>query len=292
MAMFLLLMALAAALAQAAPNLIYPLTDQQPPVARVGKLFVFDLVPSTFTSKSDITYTTSSLLAWLQFDTSTQVFHGTPSLSDAGESLVTLTAKDGSGSTTSSFTLITTNFSAPSVHASFSTQISNPPLREFASATALAGGAGVSVPPYWSFSLGFAYDTFRTSYLEPTNGQLYFAAHQRGMAGLPSWLHFNPDSFTFSGVAPGNGSYTIVATGTDFWGYTGAQTSFMIQVGEGEAVEVAKGVNLTDVVTMARSQVEYKVDLGDLTLGGTPVAAGQVVCTLDNTAVPWLRLDR
>lgn len=130
------------------------------------------------------------------------------------------------------------------------------------------------------------------SYVEPTNGNLYFSAHQRDMTTLPSWLQFSNESFTFSGVAPGNGSYTIVATGTDFWGYTGAETSFVIQVGEGDAVELGKGVNFTDVVTMARSQVDYVVDLSQVTLGGQAIEADQVVCNVDNAALPWLSFDR
>jgi len=292
MAMLLAILALAASFAQAAPTLIYPLMDQQPPVGRIGKPFIFQLLPSTFQSTSNITYTTSALPSWLDFDLPTTVFHGTPSLSDTGQSSVVLTATDDTGSTISNFTLIVTNFSSPNVHARFPTQISNPPLRNFASASALPGGAGVSVPPYWSFSLGFDYDTFRMSYVEPTNGNLYFSAHQRDMTTLPSWLQFSNESFTFSGVAPGNGSYTIVATGTDFWGYTGAETSFVIQVGEGDAVELEKGVNFTDVVTMARSQVDYVVDLSQVTLGGQAIEADQVVCNVDNAALPWLSFDR
>lgn len=290
--MFLPILALVAGLAQAAPNLVYPLMDQEPPVARIGKPFLFDLLPSTFSSTSNITYTTSSLPSWLAFDPYILLFYGTPSTSDAGQSAVTVTAADNTGSTTSDYTLIVTTYSSPDIHESFTTQIANPPLRVFASASALTGSSGVSIPPYWSFSLGFAYDTFRQSFSEPNNGELYFAAHQRGKTGLPSWLEFNNDSFTFNGVAPGNGTYTIVATGTDFWGYSAALTSFIIEVGEGEAVEMMKGENFTDLVTMARSQVDYKVDLSKVTLGGQAVSASDVVLSLDNSGLPWLSLDR
>jgi len=111
------------------------------------------------------------------------------------------------------------------------------------------------------------------------------------MTTLPFWLEFNNDSFTFSGVAPSSGTYIIVATGTDYWGYTGAQTSFIIEVGEGEPVELVKGQNLTDVVTMARSKVNYVVDLSDVTIGGKAVATSDVVLSFNNSDFPWLSLD-
>ena len=290
MAVFLLL-ALAAGVAKAAPSLVYPLMAQQPPVARIGNPFIFELLPSTFDSTSNITYS-SNLPTWLSFDAPTLVFYGTPSASDAGQSVISLAAADDAGSTNTNFTLIVTNFSGPSVHESFTTQIAKPSLRVFASSTTLPSGTGVSIPPYWSFSLGFAYDTFRVSSDGPTNGELYFAAHQRGTVGLPSWLEFNNDSFTFDGVAPANGTYTIVATGTDFLGYGGAETSFIIEVGVGEPVEIIKGGNLTDVVTMARSKVDYMVDLSDVTLGGEAVEASDVVLSIGNSDFPWLSLDR
>ena len=290
--MFLLIFALVATLAQAAPTLVYPLMSQQPPVARIAELFTFALLPSTFDSTANITYTTSPLPAWLAFDAPTLVFHGTPTASDQGQSTVTLTATDNTGFIASDFTLIVTNYSAPGVHSSFTTQIAKPSLRAFASASTLPEGTGVSIPPYWSFSLGFAYDTFRESFTEPTNGQLYFAAHQRGIVGLPSWLEFNNDSFTFNGVAPANGTYTIVATGTDFWGYTAAETSFVIEVGEGEPVEIIKGENFTNIVTMARSQVDYVLDLSLVTIGGNAVSANDVILSIADTGFPWLSVDK
>ena len=83
-----------------------------------------------------------------------------------------------------------------------------------------------------------------------------------------------------------------MATGTDFLGYGGAETSFIIEVGVGEPVEIIKGGNLTDVVTMARSKVDYMVDLSDVTLGGEAVEASDVVLSIGNSDFPWLSLDR
>ena len=164
-----------------------------------------------------------------------------------------MTATDGTGSTTSKWTAIVRTI--PFLPCTLlPTQIADPSLRAFASASALPGGTGVSVPPFWSFSLGFASDTFRVSHTDPINGELFFAARQRGTSSLPSWLRFDNETMTFNGVAPANGSYTIVATGTDYWGYSGAQTSFVIEVGQGAGIELQKGSNWTDLQTMSRAR--------------------------------------
>ncbi|WWC92832.1 uncharacterized protein L201_007791 [Kwoniella dendrophila CBS 6074] len=279
---------------RAAPTLNFPLNQQQPGVARVDQEFVFELLPSTFnsTASADLTYTTSTLPTWLSWDSPSLAFYGTPALTDEGEQDITITANDGSGSTTSStFTLIVSNYSVPAVHQSFFTQISKPNLHAISSATIMPGGTGVTIPPYWSFSLGFQTDTFRISRNDPNNGQLYYAAHIRGNIGLPSWLNFNNDSFTFTGVAPSEGSFTVVATGTDFWGYTGAQTSFTIQIGEGEAIEMSKNQNLTNAQTMAKSHLNQKIDLSSVTIGGNPVKNEDVVLSLGNNDYPWLSID-
>ncbi|WVR08032.1 hypothetical protein IAU60_005076 [Kwoniella sp. DSM 27419] len=278
---------------RAAPTVNYPLSQQQPGVARVDSDFTFELLPATFnsTSSSNLTYATSDLPSWLSWDSPSLAFHGKPSLADVGEQQITVTATDGSGSAGSAFTLIVSNYSVPAVHQSFYTQISRPNLSNIASATILPSGTGVSIPPYWSFSLGFQTDTFRTARTGVINNQLFYQAHVRGEVGLPSWLNFDNNTFTFTGVAPGEGSYTIVGTGTDFWGYTGAQTSFVIEVGQGEGIEMARDSNLTNAQTMARSFLDYQVDLTGVTIGGRQAEETDVQLSLASNDYPWLTMD-
>lgn len=286
-------LALAAIGAQAAPNLNYALMDQQPPVARTDQPFVFTLLPSTFNdSRGDISYTTSGMPSWLSYNTGSAAFYGTPSSSDEGQQNVTLTATDSDGSTDAWFNLIVTNFTVPAVHQGFATQISgNASAAQLASVERLPEGTGVSVPPYWSFSLGFLWETFRLSRTEPINGNLFFSARERGSTTLPSWLSFNNQTMTFGGVAPPNGTFTIVATGTDFWGYTGAQTSFIIQVGEGEGIETRRDANFTDIQTVSRAQVDYDIDFSEILIGGEPATADQVTLSLDSPDYSWLSID-
>ena len=257
-------------------------------MGRVNSPFTFDLFPGSFYSTSDISYTTSALPAWLQWSSASLAFTGTPASTDVGNEVIALTATDSTGSTTSNFTLIVTEYTVPGVHSSFTTQIANPPLRVFSSASTLPGGTGVSVPPYWSFSLGFAGDTFRLSNTEPTNGDLFVMAHERGAVGLPTWLNFDNETMTFNGSAPGSGSFTIVVTGTDFWGYTGAQTSFVIAVGQGEPIEQSRTRNFTSIETIARGTVNYEIPLQDVLVNGNPAAAGDVAFQVDKTDFPWL----
>jgi axial budding pattern protein 2 len=272
-----------------AVSLQYSLMAQEPPVARVGEQFIFAILPSTFTTTSTVNYSTSSLPTWLSWSTPSLAFYGTPAATDLGQQVITLIATDSASLVNSSFSLVVSDSSVPAVHSAFTTQIANPPLREFSSATALPNGTGISIPPYWSFSLGFASDTFRLS-RQRNNGRLYYKTHLRGQVGLPDWLTFDNTTYTFNGVAPASGTYTIVATGTDYWGYTGAQTSFVIEVGTGAGIELARG-NLTDVIFMAGNDVAYEVDLGGVMMGGKSVAAKDLVLSLDNTDYSWLTLQ-
>ena len=278
--------------AQAAPTLQYPLMEQLPPVARIGQPFVFDIFTTTFNSPNPITYTTSQLPAWLAWNQPSLAFYGTPAASDEGQQEITITADDGSGTVSSTFVLIVSKYSIPGVHQAFTTQLADPSSRVISSAVALPGNTGVSIPPHWSFSLGFAMDTFRLSFTKPTNGHLFISARCRGMMGLPSWLDFNNETMVFDGVSPLSGSYTVVVSGTDYWGYQGAQTSFVIEVGKGTAIELSKGNNFTDIQTMARDDVNYQIDVGNVLINGTAATAGQVEVTLNNTNFPWLSLDR
>lgn len=116
-------------------------------------------------------------------------------------------------------------------------------------------------------------------------------AHERGRPDLPSWINFDNETMTFNGTAPASGSYTIVVTGTDFWGYSGAQSSFVIQVGEGEPVELARGSNFTELRSIARGKVNYQVDLANVLVGGSPANPDDVTLALDRTDFPWLSIQ-
>lgn len=293
----ILLLTGAARLAIAAPTLAFPLADQSPPVARVGESFDFTLLPGTFTADntSALVYSTTGLPEWVTFNNVTLSFTGTPSASSDSESSVSLTATDTDGdSLTSSFDLVVSSNPAPTVHLSLPRQIAAPSLHAFSSAVPLASNAGIVIHPYWSFSIGFQMDTVRSS----SGAPIYYSARQRGSTTLPDWLEFHNDTMTFYGVAPTNGSYTIVATGSDYPGYSGAQTSFVIQVAGFNndttgPLDFAAGTAPSNATleTVAGSEFEYQVELDGITAGGQATTAEDrkdLTVTADVSVWNWM----
>ena len=281
-------------LVSAAPTLVYDLQAQFPPVARVGERFVFDFLPGTFTTNTTglVQYSTSALPSWLSFQSGPPEFFGTPTASDVGEQEITVTATDSTGSTEASWKVLVTNYSAPTTHAGFTSQIADPSTRSFSSVVAMPSDTGVQVPPYWSFSLGWQWDTFRMA-RNNSNGNLYTAARLRGTASLPQWLRFDNSSMTFTGVAPADGNYWITVTGTDFWGYTAAQSSFAISVGEGEALELTgSGARTVGAMGgMARNKAQGTVDITNVTIAGQAAGANQLDITVAGDFGSWLTID-
>lgn len=277
--------------ATAAPTLVYPVAEQLPVIARVGTAYDFRLLYNTFitTTAGDVTYETSTLPSWLAFDATTLSFSGIPADGDVGTLNVTLTATDTSATTTT-FSILVTDTPSPAIHQGFSTQIRNPRLHQFNTAQPLPSGQGVYIHPYYSFSMGFQQSTFRPARNAPASQEVYYAAHLRGHTTLPPWLKFDNETVTFSGTAPAAGSYTIVVTGTDVWGYTAIENSFVIEVGTAY-VDVSEDQPLVagEVVTTAGSVVKAVLDLKGVTVNGK---SGEVEVEPDLTEVPWLRFDR
>ncbi|KAJ9107160.1 hypothetical protein QFC19_002820 [Naganishia cerealis] len=274
--------------ANAAPTLVYSVADQLPVIARVDKVYEFKLLYNTFTTTSttNITYTTTPLPPWLSFDNTTLSFTGTPTADDVGTLNLTLTAFDTSA-TTSSFSILVTDEPSPAIHQGFDTQIGNPALHQFNTAQALPSHQGVYIHPYYSFSLGFQQSTFRSAY-GASSKSIYYSAHLRGYTALPSWLKFDNETVTFSGTAPSQGSFTIVVTGSDVWGYTAIENSFVIEVGTAY-IDVAEDKQLANVTTTAGSLVQTALDLSIVNVNGK---AGDVSVEADLTEFPWLSFDR
>ena len=272
----------------AGPTLVYELMEQVPPVGRVDSLFSFSIFPDTFASTTTVSYEATGMPSWMSWDSTGLTFSGTPTTSDVANTTITLKATDSTGSTSSNFRLIVTENRVPGIHESFTTQIGDSSTRVFSYADPLPGNTGVSVTPNWSFSLGWSGETFRISKSEPNNGRLFISAHERGTVDIPSWLKFNNNTMTFEGVAPDSGSYTIVVTGSDYYGYSGATTSFVIAVGEGEPIELVKGGNLSTIVAMAGDDVDYTIDTSKFTIGGDVATANELNFKVNGSDFDWL----
>lgn len=273
--------------AHAAPTLVHPIADQLPLIARVDTAYDFQLLYDTFTTTTGaVVYSTNDLPLWLVFDNTTLSFTGTPGADDVGSVDVTVTATD-STATTDTFSLLVSANPAPAIHQGFDTQIANPRLHQFNTAQALPSSQGVYIHPYYSFSMGFQQSTFRPAYNAPTQ-DVFYSAHLRGDTVLPSWMSFDNETVTFSGTAPANGSYTIVVTGSDVWGYTAIENSFVVEVGT-TYIDIEEDEVLANVTTTAGSAVSAVLDLSVVRVNGEK---GDVEVDADLQEFPWLRFDR
>lgn len=287
-----LLTLLTTLLVTAKPTLNYAIQDQLPKVARVDGNYTWTLFPDTFTStsSSSLSYSVSTLPSWLAFDTASLNFYGVPAETDLGTVDVTLTASDGS-TTSSAFTILVSSNDSPAVHLGFDTQIEDAQYHNFNTATALPSGQGVLIHPYYSFSMGFQQSTFRPGY-DATLDDIYYSAHLRGTTSLPSWLQFDNTTVTFSGVAPASGSYYIVVVGSDYWGYEAVENGFVIEVGEAY-IDLSSNAVLGNISTVAGSSVSITLDLSTVDVNGVTGAAAKSLLTVQPnlTDFSWLSYD-
>jgi hypothetical protein len=198
------------------PALANPLADQTAPEDAAFS-FVIPLNAFADADTGDtLTYSAQlsngdALPAWLSFDPATRTFSGTPANADVGTLVITVSASDGHGAPatdTFSITVANTN-DAPTLHA---------PLAD-------KGATAGSV-----FNFQVAANTFTDVDLGDT---LSFSARLDGGAALPSWLHFDPVTRSFSGTpAAGDvGVLDIEVVAADSQGATAADT-FRLVVSE------------------------------------------------------------
>ncbi|HEX5684587.1 MAG TPA: putative Ig domain-containing protein, partial [Ideonella sp.] len=156
----------------------------------------------------------SALPSWLSFDAATRTFTGTPTNGDVGAISVRVTATDGSSATAScDFTLTVGNTNDA------------PTSSDITAQSAIEDGAFSFTVPSNTFSDVDAGDT------------LTYSATLADGSALPSWLHFDAATHTFSGTpADGDvGAITVRVTATDGGGAT-ASSDFALTVAAGPEV--------------------------------------------------------
>ncbi|KAJ7252737.1 hypothetical protein B0H12DRAFT_1017852 [Mycena haematopus] len=218
-------------------SLDIPIDEQLVLIARIGQPYSWSFSAATCTSiTADIGYRVSSLPSWLSFDPSTRTLFGTPAARDEGNPLITVTAHDSESSVSSSFTLCVTPYPPPTLHTSVADQFydGNPSLSSvflLSPHSALETlNPALRIPLSWSFSIGFAPDTF-----EAENSLFYYALQADG-SPLPEWMQFNPNILTLNGVVPHNDSlqspsvFSLVLYGSDQEGYSAQRQPFDIVI--------------------------------------------------------------
>lgn len=282
----------------------YPLQDQLPLIARVNQTYSWSFSYDTFVSTHNHTlqYTTSALPEWLSFNNATLTFSGTPTSSDEGTPgvLVTATDPETSDSADSYVTLCVTPYAPPQLHVPVTDQFyaANPSLSSvflLSQNSALNNSRpALRIPPKWSFSIGFLYDTFTS------NGDLYYAATREDGAPLPSWIEFNTKAITFDGVTPMQGSsepmtVSVALHASDQEGYSAASVPFDIVVAAHELslpMSSLPTINIT-ASTPFNFSLTSPDDFFGVLLDGQPIQPSQILSLdIDTSSYKnWLKYD-
>lgn len=176
------------------PGVINAIQDQ---TVVASQAWSFVMPANTFGDPNGqtLTYTTSTLPAWMSFDSNTRTFSGTAPTT--GNWSITVTASDGSSSASDTFnvTIGQPQNAAP--------QVANPIPDQTAAAT---GGA-------WSYAFP------ANSFNDPEAATLTYTA-----SGMPAWMSFNSGTRTFSGTPSTVGTWNVTVTAQDPLGATVTDT--------------------------------------------------------------------
>ncbi len=277
----LLLLALSSSTRGApAPNL--SINAQVPPVARVDHPYNFLFSTSTFTSTTAISYALTNAPGWLQLDSPSRTLSGTPGMQDSGSISFDLVATDQTGSTPMNVTFVVMVPPGPGLGTPVATQL--------AAYGPFSIPDGLLLTPSSSLSLSFSPDTFTN-----INQNTVYYALSADNTPLPSWIQFDPASFTFSGITPQATSpsalsqtYGIQLTASDVVGFAGAIATFQLTI-EGHLFAFG---NKSQVINITNGfPVNYTGIWSNLYLDGQIINSadiGQVVAD----APSWLSLDQ
>ncbi|KAL9030540.1 MAG: hypothetical protein Q9196_001361, partial [Gyalolechia fulgens] len=207
----------------AAPTIGLPVNSQVPPVARTSRAFNFTFAETTFSSSAgNLDYAISNAPGWLQLDSSSRTFSGTPEPDNAGSFNFQLIATDPTGPTPMPVTLVVSSSDGPGLGTPIEEQLS--PQTGFQAPDTLL------LPHSSALSISFSPDTFT-----PTSHDTVYYALSADNTPLPSWIHFEPSSLSFSGTAPQNTSpdelpqtFEIQFTASDVVGFSAAVASFRV----------------------------------------------------------------
>ncbi|KAH9819728.1 hypothetical protein DFH28DRAFT_925060 [Melampsora americana] len=294
MIFFLLSILLLSKIAQAIPSsrlsVVYPLSDQRPPVARVGVPFLWSILPGTFNSSvgnAGVTYSATNLPAWASFKSDVATIQGTPDASHLGSISVVITAhaSDNSNSVSDKFNLLVVDSPPPRVKRPLDTQLGDGAV--IGSAKYNHATKGITVPPNWSWSIGLLPDTFVTN----SGSEIYYSAFEAGTTTLPNWIKFNTNTATFDGVSPNEQSdVTIVLYGSDHLGYGDLSQTFTFTVTQHtlDLLQPLPPINAT-----AQSIINYVIPMVHFNVDGSPRNSTTPVSeTVDLSATPYLIHDK
>ncbi|KAK3697690.1 phosphate system positive regulatory protein pho81 [Vermiconidia calcicola] len=271
------------ATSKAIPEVAFPFNSQVPTVARVGRPYEFQFSASTFApDTSSFTYSLVNQPTWLSLDSATRTLFGAPSSADVGASSFTLMAADSSGATQLSCTLVVSSDPAPDMQWDIRDQLAE------------SANLSSSQPPVATIlpSSAFHFQFRQDSFIDIVQRKLRYYATLTDHTPLPSWLLFNPDSLTFSGIAPQLSafpqSWNIELIASDVKGFAGATASFTLAVGTQQLVFVPEEQTVS--ITTGK-HLAYTALKETLFLNGNNLDLGSIQ-EAQASGPPWLRFDR
>ena len=281
--LFLLYILLHLDLTLATPSVTLPLNAQVPPVARVNQQFTFSFSSSSFTSSfSSLHYSAVGAPGWLHLDSAERTFFGVPRSQDNGSCTFDLIAEDESGRTTSPVTLVVTDSAGPSVNIPAEKQLSK--FGTFSTPDTLIVRPGSPV------SLNFDPETFKG-----TSSHTAYYATCSDNTPLPAWLHFNPQSFAFTGSVPEFSSPTelpqsisLTLAASNFAGFSDASITVCLYI---STHQLSFGVEPLSINVTSGHDVEYNGIASALRIDNKPVVASDLQSVTARTP-SWLSIDK
>ncbi|KAL9138546.1 MAG: hypothetical protein Q9175_000228 [Cornicularia normoerica] len=266
----------------ATPSINLPINAQVPPVARPNQAFNFVFSDSTFSwAGSSISYSLTNSPGWLQVDSLSRLFYGTPGSADAGSFAVGLVATDETGSSSMTVTFVVSTDPGPGLGTSVAEQL--PAFGPVPSPNSL------SLAPSSALSLSFSPNTFTN-----TNANTIYYAICATNTPLPSWVNFHPSSLTFSGTTPSSTSpwelpqnVRIQLIASDVIGFAEAVASFQLVI-ESHVLTFGNNPHVIDITNGLL--VNYSGLQHDLILDGQPANSSDIRQIVASTP-PWMSFN-
>jgi axial budding pattern protein 2 len=276
-------------LTEAIPTIAFPINSQVPPIARVAEPFSYTFSSSTFYSTLPLNYQLSAAPGWLSLNSNTRTLSGTPSSNDVGQENVTgvtieLTASDQTGSVTLNATIVISKNPSPVVEIPLSAQLSS-------FGDTFSSPSQLFYHPSTPFKFAFNLGTFSEDGRKP---DLEYYAVTTDNTPLPSWIHFDSASLSFSGQTPDIASliqppqtFGIQLVASDVEGFCGSSIPFSIEVG---VHLLAFKTSYMVMNTTAGADNTFSGLTNSLELDGQPADPTNISSIVADTP-PWLHFD-
>jgi axial budding pattern protein 2 len=275
--------------ADAAVTVAQPLMAQLPQIAHVGQPYTWAFSDATFASDvgAAISYAVQGLPQWAHFDEASRTFSGSPAESDEGQARITVEASEPGSAASAAFNLLVLSQAAPVLHKPIAEQL---PEASSLGIKNILPGNQLHLPLGWSFSIGFAGDTFT----QPDGDNVYWTAQLAGNRALPSWMTWDANSYTLWGVAPTSPGpegeqFDFVLTGSNRRGYGGVSSSMTVVV---SSHELTLGGPLRAVNITAGDNFRYRIPTTGLQLDGRQSPESNTITThVEASQYSWLAYD-